>query len=76
RKLEEELGEVKSAMIPAADETESTRDLATRAELVARVKKLGSEVFNGVKHGWRNVIAQLKVANPEVEFNLQGTGML
>ncbi|MCI51496.1 hypothetical protein A2U01_0072740, partial [Trifolium medium] len=38
--------------------------------------KLGGEVFNGVKHGWRNAIAQLKVANPEVKFNLQGTGML
>ncbi|MCI68355.1 hypothetical protein A2U01_0089615, partial [Trifolium medium] len=61
---------------PAADETESTRDLATRVELVAWVKKLGGEVFNGVKHGWRNAIAQLKIVNPEVEFNLQGMGVL
>jgi hypothetical protein len=76
KKLEEEIGPLRLALVPGDDETESTRGLTSRAELVARVRKLGDEVFNGVKHGWKNAIAQIKVANPGVDINLEGTGML
>ncbi|WJX25771.1 hypothetical protein P8452_14778 [Trifolium repens] len=61
-------------MVPAEDETENTRELATRADLVARVRKLGDSVLAGVKHGWQNALAQVKVANPEVELNFEGMG--
>ncbi|MCH81998.1 hypothetical protein A2U01_0002793 [Trifolium medium] len=76
KKLEDTIEELKSRMMPADDETESTRDLATRVELVARVKKLGGEVFNGVKYGWDNALAQLQVVNPDIKFNTEGMGVL
>jgi hypothetical protein len=59
-------------MAPAVDETENTRGLSTRAEFVARVRKLGDSVLAGVKHGWQNALAQVKVANADVELNFDG----
>jgi cell division protein FtsB len=56
-KLEEEIKLLKSAMAPAEDETENTRELTTRAEFVARVRKLGDSVLAGVKHGLQNALA-------------------
>jgi hypothetical protein len=32
-------------------------------------------VLAGVKHGWQNALAQVKVANPEVELNFEGMGV-
>jgi cell division protein FtsB len=74
-KLEEEIKLLKSAMTPAEDETENTRDLTTRADFVARVRKLGDSVLAGVKHGWQNTLAQIKVANHGVELNFEGIGV-
>jgi hypothetical protein len=75
KKLEEEINMLKSAMVPAEDETENTRGLSTRADFVARVRKLGDSVLAGVKHGWQNALAQVKVANPGVELNFEGMGV-
>jgi chromosome segregation ATPase len=47
KKFEEEIRSLKSAMAPAEDETENTRELSTRAEFVARVRKLGDYVIAG-----------------------------
>jgi cell division protein FtsB len=74
-KLEEEMRSLKSAMAPAVDETENTRDLSTRAEFVARIRKLGDSVLAGVKHGWQNALAQVKVVNAGVELNFDGMGV-
>jgi cell division protein FtsB len=74
-KLEEEIKLLKAAMAPAEDETENTRGLSTRAEFVARVRKLGDSVLAGVKHGWQNALAQIKVSNPGVELNFDGMGV-
>jgi Ran GTPase-activating protein (RanGAP) involved in mRNA processing and transport len=63
-------------MAPAEDETENTRELSTRAEFVARVRKLGDSVLARVKHGWQNALAQVKVANPGVELSLDGMGVI
>jgi hypothetical protein len=60
------------AIAPAEDETENTRELASRVELVARVRKLGDSVLSGVKHGWQNALAQVQVANPGVELSFEG----
>jgi hypothetical protein len=75
KKFEEEIQSLKSAMAPTDDETDNTRDLSTRAEFVARVRKLGDSVLAGVKHGWQNAIAQIKVANPGVELSFDGMGV-
>jgi cell division protein FtsB len=75
KKFEEEIRLLKSAMTPAKDEIENTRELSTRAELVARVRKLGDSVLAGVKHGWHNALAQIKVANPGVELSFDGLGV-
>jgi hypothetical protein len=32
-------------------------------------------VLAGVKHGWQNALAQVKVANPGVELNFEGVGV-
>jgi cell division protein FtsB len=75
KRLEEEIRLLKAAMAPAEDETENTRELSTRAEFVARVRKLGDSVLAGVKHGWHNALAQIKVVNPGVELNFEGMGV-
>jgi hypothetical protein len=62
-------------MAPAEDETENTKELSTRAEFVTRERMLGDSVLAGVKHGWQNAIAQIKVANPGVELSLDGIGV-
>jgi cell division protein FtsB len=75
KKLEEEIKSLRLAMAPAEDETENTRELLSRADFVARVRKLGDSVLAGVKHGWQNSLAQVKVANPDVEFSFEGMGV-
>jgi hypothetical protein len=62
-------------MAPAEDETENTRELSSRADFVARIRKLGESVLAGVKHGWQNALAQVKVANPDVELSFEGMGV-
>jgi cell division protein FtsB len=75
KKFVDEIKMLKSAMAPAEDETENTRELLSRADLVARVRKLGDSVLAGVKHGWQNALAQDKVANSGVELNFEGMGV-
>jgi predicted nuclease with TOPRIM domain len=75
KKLEEEIWTLKSALAHAEDETENTRELATRADFVARIRKLGDSVLAGMKHSWQNALAQVKVANPGVELNFEGMGV-
>jgi cell division protein FtsB len=72
KKLEEEIRTLKLAPAPADDETENTKELSTRADFVARIRKLGDSVLAGMKHSWQNALAQVKVANPGVELNFEG----
>jgi hypothetical protein len=75
KKYEEEIKALKSALAPAEDETENTRELVSRADFVARIRKLGDSVLAGMKHSWQNALAQVKVANPGVELNFDGMGV-
>jgi hypothetical protein len=75
KKFEEEIRTLRSALVPAEDETENTRELTTRADLVARIRKLGDSVLAGMKHSWRNALEQVKVANPGVELTFDGMGV-
>ncbi|WJX33097.1 hypothetical protein P8452_21344 [Trifolium repens] len=75
KKYEEEIKALKSALAPAEDETENTRELSTRADFVARIRKLGDSVLAGMKHSWQNALAQVKVANPGVELTFDGMGV-
>jgi chromosome segregation ATPase len=50
KKYEEEIKALKSALAPAEDETENTRELVSRADFVARIRKLGDSVLAGMKH--------------------------
>ncbi|MCI70266.1 hypothetical protein A2U01_0091529, partial [Trifolium medium] len=76
KKFEEELGKLQSAMAPAEGEPESVRGLTTQAQLVERVQQLGEGVFKAAQHSWENALAQIKVANPGLEFSTEGMGML
>ncbi|MCI18971.1 hypothetical protein A2U01_0040126 [Trifolium medium] len=76
RKLEDEVRDLKLAITPDADEPESTWGLITRAELVARIRKLGDDVFKGAKYSWENTLALLQIVNLNVKLNTEGTGML
>jgi chromosome segregation ATPase len=51
KKFEEEIKMLNSAMAPAKDETENTRELLSRADFVSRVRKLGMRVFREVIDG-------------------------
>jgi hypothetical protein len=75
KKLEEEVSRLTLIMAPAEDETENTRELLSRADLVARVRKLGDSVLAGMKHSWQNALSQVKVANPDVELSFDGMGV-
>jgi hypothetical protein len=75
KKLVEEIQTLKLAMTPMDDETENTRELSSRADFVARIRKLGDSVLAGMKHSWQNALAQVKVANPGVELNFDGMGV-
>jgi hypothetical protein len=62
-------------MASAEDETENTRELSTRADFVAGIRKLGDSVLAGVKHGWQNALVQVKVANLDVSSTLKEWGV-
>ncbi|MCI45404.1 hypothetical protein A2U01_0066643, partial [Trifolium medium] len=76
KSLEEELGKLQSAMAPAEGEPESVRGLITRAQLVERIQQLGEDVFKAAQHSWENAMAQVKIANPGLEFSTEGMSML
>ncbi|MCI69796.1 hypothetical protein A2U01_0091059, partial [Trifolium medium] len=57
-------------------EPDSVRGLTTRAALVERIQHLGEGVFKAAQHSWENALAQVKVANPGLEFSTEGMGML
>ncbi|MCI20425.1 hypothetical protein A2U01_0041587, partial [Trifolium medium] len=63
-------------MAPAEDECDYVRGLTTRAELVERIKQLGEGIFKAAQHSWENALAQVKIANPGLEFSTEGMGML
>ncbi|MCI84154.1 hypothetical protein A2U01_0105430, partial [Trifolium medium] len=41
-----------------------------------RIQQLGEGVFKAAQHSWENELAQIKVANPSLEFSTEGMGML
>ncbi|MCI48838.1 hypothetical protein A2U01_0070081, partial [Trifolium medium] len=41
-----------------------------------KIRALGQDVLDGVKYGFDNVVAQVKVLNPTVELNIEGLSML
>ncbi|MCI36711.1 hypothetical protein A2U01_0057934, partial [Trifolium medium] len=76
KNMEEEIGDLKSAMAPAVDELETTRGLTTRAELVGVIRSLGEKVLGGIMYGFDNAVVQLKVANSGLELNTNGIWVL
>jgi myosin heavy subunit len=75
KKLEDEIADLKAAAAPAKDESKEMK-LMTRAQLVERIKLLDNDCIDGVKFGFDNAVAQIKVVNPEVEINIEGLSML
>ncbi|MCI13161.1 hypothetical protein A2U01_0034277 [Trifolium medium] len=63
-------------MAPVTGEHEAAKGLATRADLVDKIKILAQDVLEGSKYSFENVVAQLKVVNPGVELNTEGIRML
>ena len=55
------------ATLPGEDETEDTAELAHPA-LVYRIEELERNLVGAARHGFENVVDQLKVVNPGVEF--------
>ncbi|MCI88293.1 hypothetical protein A2U01_0109579, partial [Trifolium medium] len=60
----------------AEDESAGTRGLATRADLVGKVKKLEGQMVASMNYGWQNAMDQLKIANAETGLNTKGFSML
>jgi myosin heavy subunit len=71
---EEELKSLQQMMIPAEDEPDCARNLATRAELVGEIQAQRENVFKSAKYGFDNAVAQLQVVNPGLVT--EGTGLL
>ncbi|MCI75643.1 hypothetical protein A2U01_0096912, partial [Trifolium medium] len=63
-------------MTPVEDEPEAAHGLTTRVELVEKIRSLGQDVLAGVKYGFDNAVAQVKVLNPTIEFNTEGLSVL
>ncbi|MCI82179.1 hypothetical protein A2U01_0103453, partial [Trifolium medium] len=61
---------------PAEGEPEFVQGLATRAQLVERIQQLGEGGFKASQHSWENALAQIKIANPGLEFSTEGMGLL
>ena len=60
---------------PGEDETEDTAVLA-RPALVYRIEELERNLGGAARHGFDNVLDQLKVLNPDVEFCVEGIHFL
>jgi hypothetical protein len=72
RALEDAL---RDATQPGEDETEDTAALA-RPALVYRLEELERNLVGTARHGFDNVIEQLKVVNPGVQFCVDGLNFL
>jgi chromosome segregation ATPase len=73
---QKEKEELKCGILPSADETDATRGLVTRAQLVGEIIGLQRDTLEGASYAFNNAIAQLKIANPGVELTTEGTGLL
>jgi len=63
------------ASLPGEDETEDIVVLA-RPSLVYRIEELERNVVGAARHGFDNVVDQLKVVNPGVESRVDGIHFL
>jgi hypothetical protein len=68
--------DLKSAMNPAADETDAMNIFGTRAELVKEILTLRQDTIDAASYAFTNAVEQLKIANPGVSLVTEGTGML
>ena len=74
-KENQSLEEFHDANRPKKEESEDTVVL-NRAGLLEKIGVLEASLMDGVRHGFGNAIAQLKVVNPDVELCVNGTGFL
>jgi len=63
------------ASLPGEDETEDTAVLA-RPTLLYKIEELERNLVGVARHGFDNVVDQLKVVNPGVEFRVDGIHFL
>jgi len=66
---------LRKANSPLDDESEDT----ARFDLSGLLEKMGifeANLLNGVKHGFENDVAQLRVANSDVELSVEGISFL
>jgi hypothetical protein len=73
-KLEEEVANLKAAMVPSNTEPDSTRGLLSRADLVGEIRSLGGKLLYGAKFAFNNAVEQMKALNSEVELKTEGIG--
>jgi hypothetical protein len=73
---QKEKEDLKSAMAPAADETDATNVFGSWAELVKEILTLRQDTMDAASYAFANVVEQLKIANPGVNLVTKGTGML
>jgi hypothetical protein len=66
---------LRDATHPGEDETEDTAVLG-RLALVYRLEELERNLIGAARHGFNNVIEQLKVVNPGVQFCVDGLHFL
>ena len=65
----------RKANSPLDDESKDTASLV-RFGLLEKMGVFEANLLNGVKHGFENVVAQLRVANPNMELSVEGISFL
>jgi hypothetical protein len=73
---QKEKDNLKSAMVPAVDETNVTEVFNTRAELVKEIITLRQDTIDVASYAFSNAVEQLKIVNSGVDLVTDGTGML
>ena len=73
-RLEKEVADLKTAMLPVDGEPEGVADLHSRAKLIARIQVLELDCVDALTDGFETALTQLSVLNPGL--NIEGVGVL
>ena len=66
--------ELEGITAPAEDETDTEKNMVTRADLIAHIRVLEQDVVDTLGYDFNTVVEQLKILNPRVEIVVEGAG--
>lgn len=71
-KMKKRVEELEYVACPAEDKIEEEKDYSTRAEMIVNIRELEQDFMDTLDIGFKAVIEQLKLDNPEVELVTKG----